>query len=327
MKKIRWGILSTARIGWHRVIPAMQASSNGEVFAIASRELGNAETVARKMGIPHAYGSYEALLADPEVDAIYNPLPNHLHAPWSIRCAEAGKPVLCEKPFALNAAEAQAMVEAFESGGLNLAEAFMYRFHPLTKKVVQLVQTGEIGQVRLFRSTFSFNLPDNNNIRFSKEKGGGAMLDIGCYCLNIMRDVLGEEPTRVSASAYFGAETGVDEWLSAMLAFPSGALGHFGCSFRSGHDCSYEIFGEKGRILVDKGVLLNKDHQGTIRIWRGDAHEVLEFGKLDPYQLMVEDFAASLLEQRPPRFNARDAVRYMQVVDAILADARRGVSM
>lgn len=324
MQKIRWGILSTARIGWHRVIPAIQASINGEVVAIASRELGNAEAVASEMAIPQAYGSYEALLADPGVDAIYNPLPNHLHAPWSIRCAEAGKPVLCEKPFAMNAAEAQAMVEAFESRQLNLAEAFMYRFHPLTQKVVQLVQAGEIGPVRLFRSTFSFNLPDNNNIRYRKEMGGGAMLDIGCYCLNIMRDVLGEEPARVSASAYFGVETGVDEWLSAVLAFPSGALGHFGCSFRSAHDCSYEIFGENGRLIVDKGTVLNKDQQGTIDIWRGDQYEKMIFDKMDPYQLMVEDFAASLLEQRPPRFNARDAVLYMRVADAILADARRG---
>lgn len=320
--KIRWGILSTAGIGRKRVIPAMKLANNGEVAAVASRDLDKAKAFAAELGIPKAYGSYEELIADPEIDAIYNPLPNSQHARWSILCAEAGKPVLCEKPLASFTAEAQKMVDAFTSRGVPFTEGFMYRFHPQAVKVKELLDSGTIGTFNTMSASFTFKIADENNIRLSKELAGGGLMDVGCYCINVMRFMTGEEPIAAKAIADFGAKTGVDERLVGILQFPSGVLGHFDCGLRVQHLHSYELRGTDGRIQVEKGFTVQPNEEPIIRIWRGDQYEEIKMPAVNHYTLMAEDFADALLNNRPPRFSPQDGVANMRVIDMLLQDAR-----
>ncbi len=317
-EKIRWGILSTARIGRH-VIPAIHASHNGEVAAVASRSLERAQAWADLQGIPRAYGSYEALLADNDIDAIYNPLPNSMHAEWSIQCAEAGLPTLSEKPFASNASEAQSIVDAFETQDLPLAEAFMYRFHPQQDKVKAILAAGGIGELQIINSSFTFPIASESNIRLSKALAGGALMDVGCYCVNLMRYMTGEEPMRVTAAAHIGRGSGVDETLAATLEFPAGVFGHFDCGLRSFGQHSYTLKGTEGMIVVPQSFVINKASAGIIRHWQGDNYSEHIIPAVDQYQLMVEDFADALLKGRPPRFAPADAVANMLVVDKLLA--------
>lgn len=321
MAKIRWGIISTARIGINRVIPAIQQAHNCEVTAICSRNIDTAKVAADKLNIPKAYGGYEDLINDPDIDAIYNPLPNHLHADWSIQCAEASKAVLCEKPLAIDADEAQKMVDVFKSRGVLLAEAFMYRFHPQTQYVRDLVAEGAIGTVRLIDAAFTFNIANENDIRLSKEMAGGGLMDVGCYCVNVMRFLTGEEPTGFAAQAQFG-KTDVDETLVGTLQFPSGILGHFECSLRTPLKQVYEIRGTEGRIRVENAFVIPSTESTNIQVWRGDKYEEINILPADEYQLMAEDFADSLLNNRPPLFAPEDAVQNMRAIDQLLASAR-----
>ncbi len=320
--KIRWGILSTAGIGKRRVIPAMKLANYGEVTAVASRDLERAKAFAAELGIPKAYGSYEELINDPDIDAIYNPLPNSEHAKWSILCAEAGKPVLCEKPLAIDAAESQKMVDAFTSRGVPFAEGFMYRFHPQAVKVKELVANGAIGVLNTISASFTFNIADESNIRLSKELAGGALMDVGCYCVNVMRFMTGEEPLTAKALADFGAKSGVDERLVGLLKFPSGVLGHFDCGLRVQHLHTYELRGTEGRIQVEKGFTVQPNETPIIRIWCGDKYEEITVPAVNHYTLMAEDFADALLNKRPPLFAGQDGVANMRVIDMLLADAR-----
>lgn len=324
MKKIRWGILSTANIGRRRVIPAMQLTHNGEVAAVASRNLEQAQAFARELNIPKAYGSYEELINDPDIDAIYNPLPNSLHAEWSIKCAQAGKPTLCEKPLASNTQEAQEIVDAFASRGVLFAEAFMYRFHPQTVKVKELITGGAIGDVRTMMSAFTFNISREDNIRLSQALAGGGLMDVGCYCLNVIRLMVGEEPAEVRAFANIGAQSHVDETLTGILRFPSGVLAHFDCGLRSQHHHMYEIRGSKGRILVEEGFTMPPDRATKIRMWQsdgagGDHYTEIPIDAANSYVLMAEDFADALINNRPPRYAPQDAVSNMKVIDGLLA--------
>ena len=318
---VRWGILSTANIG-RRVIPAIHASRNGEVAAVCSRSLGNAQRFAQAQGIPTAYGSYEALIADPNIDAIYIPLPNSLHAEWSIKCAEAGVPTLCEKPFASDAAEAQSIVDAFEKHGVMLAEAFMYRFHPQHAKVKQIIAAGGIGELQFINSSFTFPVSDEANVRLSKELAGGGLMDVGCYCVNLMRFMTGEEPETVTATANIGATTGVDEGLAATLHFPSGVIGHMECGLRAFRQHCYTLKGTRGMITVPDSFVPDKGADTVVRHWQGDTYAEHVIPATDHYQLMVEDFADALLNDRAPRFPPSDAVRNMEVVDRLLAQVR-----
>jgi xylose dehydrogenase (NAD/NADP) len=279
--QIRWGILSTAKIGREKVIPAIHKSRNGVVAAVASRDLGRARAFAEETGIPTAYGSYEELLADPHIDAIYNPLPNSEHALWSLACAEAGKPSLCEKPLASDAAEAQTMVDAFAARGILFAEAFMYRLN--------------------------------------KGLAGGALMDVGCYCVNIMRLVTGEEPVAARAFARIGALSGVDETLSGVLDFPSGTIGHFDCSFRALHIARYDLHGSLGRIVVERGFTPDAESEAVIRTWQSDRPDEIVIPATDQYQRMVEDFADALILSRPPRYAPQDAVANMAALDMLYA--------
>ncbi|MGJ3239348.1 MAG: Gfo/Idh/MocA family protein [Anaerolineae bacterium] len=319
---IRWGILSTANIGIKRVIPAIQKSNNGKVTAIASRNQERAQAVADQFGIPTAYGSYEDLLADEAIDAIYIPLPNKLHAEWSIKCAQAGKPTLCEKPLAVDATEAQMMVDAFKERNLLFAEAFMYRFHPQNQRAQYMVQDGAIGDLQIVNGTFSFRLTDPDNIRLSKDLAGGALMDVGCYCVNSMRFITGEEPIRASAFAHFGAETDVDEQITGILEFPSGVRGHFDASLTSFRVHTYELRGTTGRLLLPMSYVPDTSDSTVIHYWHGDQHEEIHVEAVDQYQLMVEDFADALIHDRSPRFDPQDAVDNMRVIDSLLASAR-----
>ena len=223
MKTVRWGVLSTANIATTKVIPAMQQGVYCEFTAIASRNLEQAQAAAAQLGIPKAYGSYEELLADPDIDAIYNPLPNHLHVPWSIKALQAGKHVLCEKPIALTAAEAQQLADvAKQYPHLKVMEAFMYRFHPQWQRARQLVSEGKIGTLRTIHTFFSYYLDDPLNVRNRADSGGGGMLDIGCYTVSVARFILGSEPRRVFGIVEFDPQFKVDRLASSILDFGSG---------------------------------------------------------------------------------------------------------
>lgn len=321
---IRWGILSTARIGAKAVIPAIHKSRNGEVVAVASRNYDKAKTFADENNIPTAYGSYEDLLADESIDAIYISLPNSLHAEWAIKCAESGKPTLCEKPLASNTVEAQQMVAAFEHHNVLLAEAFMYRFHPQSQRALQMVREGAIGEVQLMTAAFSFPLSDETNIRLSADLAGGALMDVGCYCVNSMRFISGEEPIKGHAIAKFGGNGGVDERIVGTLEFPSGMLGHFDASLRSQRTHNYEVRGSTGRISLPESYTPDLTSGTVTHIIHehGNQRDVIEIPAEDQYQLMAEDFADALLNDRPPRYPATDAVHNMRVIDMLLKSAQ-----
>lgn len=318
---VRWGILSTASIGEKRVIPAIRKSSNGVVAAVASRTLEQAQAFAARLQIPVAYGTYEELIAAPDIDAIYIPVPNSEHAKWSIRCAEAGKPTLCEKPLASNADEAARMVAAFAERGILFAEAFMYRFHPQHQRVKALIAMGAIGEPHVINATFSFPVTSEDNIRLRKDLAGGALMDVGCYCVNVMRFLTGEEPEKAAAFARFGERSGVDEVIAGVLRFPSGIVGHFDASLRSQRTHRYEVRGSEGRIEVPEA-FVNYNADTVIRHWRGESYQEYVIPDADHYQLMVEDFADALLNGRPPAFPPADAIANMRVLDRLIVSAQ-----
>ena len=221
--KIKWGILSTARIGLEKVIPALQRSEFGEVVAIASRDQKKADGAAKKLSIPRAYDSYEQLLADPDIDAVYNPMPNHLHVPWTIKAIKAGKHVLVEKPIALSAEEAKELIrESDEHPDVKVMEAFMYRFHPQWQRAKELVQQGAIGDLRTVNSFFSYHNDDPDNIRNQPLIGGGGLMDIGCYCISLSRFLFGREPERVTGTVDFDPRFQTDRMASGMMQFGNG---------------------------------------------------------------------------------------------------------
>ncbi|HET9540228.1 MAG TPA: Gfo/Idh/MocA family oxidoreductase, partial [Candidatus Limnocylindria bacterium] len=249
MDALRWGILSTADIARTKVVPGMRRARRCDIVAIASREAGRADTVAAELGIPRAHASYQALLADPEVDAVYIPLPNHLHAEWSIAAARAGKHVLCEKPLALTADDAQRMIDVASAEGVTLMEAFMYRLHPSWQAVAEIVAAGEIGTLVSVQSWFSYFNDDATNIRNIREVGGGALFDIGCYSVNLSRLLFGAEPRHVSAALVRDPVMGVDVLTSAILTFDDG-IASFTCSTRAEDDQRVHIYGTTGRVSI-----------------------------------------------------------------------------
>ncbi len=314
--KIRWGILSTANIN-RRVLPQFHNARNGVVAAIGSRDLAKGRAMAEELKIPTVYGSYEELLADPNIDAIYNPLPNDLHAEWSMKAADAGKPVLCEKPLTANAAEARKLVDYFAAQKLLLSEAFMYRHHPQTLKVKQMVADGAVGDVKVIDSSFTFALRgDPENIRLSKERAGGGLMDVGCYCLSIMRLITGEEPSKLAAFGTYN-EHGVDVQAAVALQFPSGVVGHFDCGVLTAGKQTYEIRGSEGRIRVDEAFVIPQDRPTTIQYWRGSEYEAITIPAAGEYQVMAEDFGDVLLLGKAPLYPAEDAVRMMETLDKL----------
>ena len=321
--RLRWGVISTANIGRAAVNPAIQASGNGELVAVASRDEQTAREFADRQGIPEHYGSYEALLHDERIDAVYNPLRNSLHREWTIRAAEKGKHILCEKPLALSAAECREMERAAAANGVKLMEAFMYRFHPRTERVVEMVRTGVVGELRMIRSTFTFLLSRPDNIRWMPEFGGGALMDVGCYCVNISRTIAASEPVAVRATANWGS-TGVDEQLVGTLRFASGVLAQFDCALTMERCEAYEVAGTEGHLRVPAAFLpgtsnaVVEEHRG-----RGEVVEHTIEGA-DEYRLMVEHFADCVLNDLPVRYTAAEAARNMRVIEALYESARGG---
>jgi predicted dehydrogenase len=328
VRRLRWGVLSTARIGRTKVIPGIQRGERSEVVAIASRDAAAARRVAGELGIPTAHGSYEALLADPDVEALYLPLPNHLHKPWTIAAARAGKHVLCEKPLALTARDAEEMIEACDREGVRLMEAFMYRHHPSWVAARELVAAGRIGRLQAVQSWFSYYNDDPANIRNILEAGGGALYDIGCYCVNLSRMLFAAEPTGVQGSAVRDA-TGTDVLTAGILSFEEG-IASFVCSTRAEDDQRVEIYGTEGRISIGIPFNIPPDLPTRIAIVSGGdppvapSVETMEFAPADPYTVEADLFAAAVLDDAPLPVAIDDSVANLRVMEAILDAAARG---
>jgi predicted dehydrogenase len=328
MATTRWGILSTADIGRRKVIPGLLKAQRVEVLGIASRDEAQARSVATELGIPRAYGSYEGLLADPDIDVVYIPLPNHLHLEWSMAAAKAGKHILCEKPLALTADDAQRMVNVAANEGVRLMEAFMYRLHPSWEAVRQMVHSGRIGQVRSVDSFFSYYNDDPNNIRNQLDAGGGALYDIGCYCINLSRLLFDGEPTVISGAVHRDPATGVDVLSSALLEFPTGTA-TFTCATRIEPDQRVQVYGTKGRISIEIPFNIPPDRPTRVFVTAGGdppvapATETLTFDTADPYTVEGERFASAILDGLPTPVPPEDAVANLRVIEAVFSAGTR----
>jgi predicted dehydrogenase len=332
-ESIRWGILGNAKIARVCVIPAIQQSNNGTVHALASQSPETARETAEKNHIPRLYDSYDALLADRNIEAVYIPLPNHLHLPWALKSLQAGKPVLCEKPLACNALEAAKMIRAAAESKLLLMEALMYRFHPRSRHIKQLVSDGRIGTPRLVRAAFTYGMErdireQETNFRLRPETGGGALLDVGCYCVSVARWLIGSEPARVQAQAAFN-QAGVDMHLVGNMIFPGGALGSAEVSFTSALQQTYSVIGDEGGIELPHDAFIPWSNDARYRL-RGATDDIgREFvvAGVDEYRLMVEHFADVLKGHTAPEFPATDSLDNMRVLDAMAEAARCGRSV
>ena len=321
MSAVRWGILSTADIGMVKVTPAIQRAGNCEVVAIASRDLERATAAAVELGIATAYGSYEELLAADDVDAIYIPLPNDLHAEWIMKAAQAGKHILCEKPLGMTSAEARQMAQACENAGVKLAEAFMYRHHPSWVETRRLLASGAIGGLVTVQSWFSYFNDDPANIRNRMENGGGAIMDIGCYNINLSRMLFGAEPIRIEAAVRRDPVMGIDTLSSAVLEFADGGQATFTCSTRSEGYQRVQIVGTGGRIEIEIPFNIPPDRETRIFLTReGAAAETLTFPPADQYTIQAELFAQAILDDTPVVVGIDDAIANMEVVEAILGN-------
>lgn len=331
-KQLRWGVLSTSSIARAQVIPAIMRSQNCKVAAIASRDLARGQAVASQFGIDHVYPDYQSLLDTAEIDVVYIPLPNALHEEWAVRAAERGIAVLCEKPLSTDAESARRIVQTFENAGVPLMEAFMYRFHPLHKRVKQLVAGGVIGELREVRAHLSTNRmasPSDDNIVLKPELGGGVLLDAGCYPVNVCRWMFDAEPNRVTALQDVDDRYNVDVTTSAILEFDDGKIGLVSTSHRAGGISFYTLIGTNGTIEVPRGFLPGWGDvidEPLIIITDGRTTERTREVISSPsqYQLMVESFSKSVLEKTPVVFSPHDAVASLSVTDAIVASARSG---
>lgn len=326
-RKIRWGILSTANIGMAKVIPAIQKSASSEVVAIASRDLGKAEAAAQRLGIARAYGSYEALLADPEIDAIYNPLPNHLHVPLTVAATKAGKHVLCEKPIAITAAEAEGLRDC--APGKIVLEAFMIRFHPQWRRAREIIRSGELGDIRAITATFSYNNTDPANVRNQADIGGGGLLDIGCYPVTTGRFLFESEPERVVSLVERDPAFGTDRLASVLMDFGGGRQLSFTCSTQAAGHQRVLVLGSKAKLEIVIPYNAPPDERTAITIDTGAPfdgslarREILP--ACDQYAEQAEAFAQAVLGQQPLDWGIEDAIASMKVLDAIFASESRG---
>jgi predicted dehydrogenase len=328
MVKIRWGVLGAAKIATEKVIPAMQRGEWSEVTAIASRDPEKARAAAAQLGIPKAYGSYEALLADKDIDAIYNPLPNHLHVPWTIKAAELGKHVLCEKPIALSAAEARQLMAVRDRTGVGIQEAFMVRTHPQWLTARELVTSGRIGDVRSILGVFSYTNRDPDNIRNKPAYGGGALMDIGCYLVNTSRFIFGREPLRVTGAIERDPDMRTDRLTSMLLDF---GIGHAAgtCSTQMVFSQRVQIFGTKGHIELPIPFNAPPDHPCRITVdtgadlFGGGASHI-DVDICNQYTIQGDLFSKAILENTDLPYPLEDAVRNMACIDAIFRSAETG---
>jgi predicted dehydrogenase len=329
-QKVRWGVLGVARIATTKVIPAMQRGRRSTVTAIASRDAGKAGDAATALGIARAYGSYDALLADPDVDAVYIALPNHLHVPWSIRAAEAGKHVLCEKPIGMSAVEAEALLAVRDRTGVLIQEAFMVRTHPQWQAARQLVTSGRVGDVRSMTGYFSYFNDDAANIRNVAAWGGGALMDIGCYLIHTSRFIFGEEPVRVSSAIERDPAFGTDRLTSMLLDFPSGQFVG-ACATQAAPYQRVHIVGTRGRIEIE--VPFNAPPDRPCKLIVDAAADLdgggaeIEFDVCDQYTIQGDVFSQAILDGTPAPCPLEDAVANMRVIDAIVREGSRITNM
>jgi len=316
--RVKWGIVSTANIN-QKVIPGAQASDKVDLVGVASRDRARAEAYAREWEIPRAYGSYEALLADPDVEAVYISLPNTMHAEWSVKALEAGKNVLCEKPFTRHPEEVDAAFDTAERTGRLLAEAFMYRHNPQTQRLVELVSAGAIGELRLVRSTFSYPLYDTGNIRLSTELEGGALMDVGCYCVSGSR-LLGGEPVAVHGDAWYGP-TGTDWVFAGVLRFPNGVLATFDCGTALPNRDELEAVGSEGSLFLD-----DPWHcvDPVIELRRDGSVERIELERVDSYRIELENLSDAIRGEAEPLLGREDAIGQARTLQALHDDAFTG---
>ncbi len=299
MKKLRWGIVSTARI-CRRLLPPLQRATRSEVCGVASRDLAKATAFAREWGIPKTYSCYQDLLSDPEIDAVYIPLPNQLHCEWTVKACQAGKHVLCEKPLGVSVAEIDQMYEAARQRQVELIEAFQFRFHPQTSLIRDLIRSGRLGRPILLRGAFAFALTDTTNIRLKKEPGAGCLWDLGCYPLSFFQSVLEERPTEVFGWSVTG-ETGVDIVFAGQQRHPSGAIAQFECSFASPYRVGAEIVGEEGSLLLREAWRAGISGNSGITVLAADGSAThLEVPDVDPYLCEVEAMEKAALDGEEP---------------------------
>ena len=321
MKKVRWGVLSSAKIGLEKVIPAMQKGEYCEITAMASQNLERGKAAATQLGIPQAYGSYEELLADDNIDAVYIPLPNHLHVPWTKKALEAGKHVLCEKPIGLNTAEAEDLLAcAKKHSQLKVMEAFMYRHHPQWLKAQQLVSEGKIGNLRTIHSFFSYYNADPANIRNMAEIGGGGLMDIGCYCISLARFIFNSEPQRVLGKMEYDPEFKTDRLCSGLLDFGDQSS-TFTCSTQLTSYQRVNIFGTEGRIEIE--IPFNAPPDQPCRIWhqQDEKLEEITFELCDQYTIQGDLFSQAILNKTEVPTPLVDSVKNMRVLDAVINSA------
>ena len=329
MTTLSWGVLGASLFAIEHMMPALQQAAGVRVHGIASRELAKAEAVAERFGFAQAYGDYEALLADPAIDVVYNPLPNHLHVPWTVKAARAGKHVLCEKPIALDAAEAASLIPVRNETGLQIQEAYVVLHHPQWQRVRALVREGRIGRLRAIQGWFSYRLEDPDNIRNKREMGGGGLLDIGVYPLLTARYVFGAEPVRVFAAIERHPTWDVDVLTSAVLAFPDGIL-NFTCStLLAGHQ-HMVVHGDEGRIELPDPFAQSPSREARIaihgsgEIWEPFDAEVETLAKINQYVLQAEAFCAAVRGEAPPAFPLEESIKMLRILDALSRSGESG---
>jgi D-xylose 1-dehydrogenase (NADP+, D-xylono-1,5-lactone-forming) len=316
MRKIRWGILSTANIAQTQVIPAIQKSAWAEVAAIASSS-GKAGEAAAKLNIPGVYETYEELLRDPTIDAVYIPLPNSLHRTWVLEAAKHGKHILCEKPAALTPEEMKEMDRYCREQNVVFMEGFMYQFHPQHERVKEIIASGEIGEVKLMRSSFSYYMDDREtNIRMDKSLGGGSIYDVGCYCIHALRNILEAEPVKISVHGRLDPETGVDVSAMAYLEFEHGIQGVFDCSFEAFFRHEYELVGTKGRVYVPRAFRPDVNAGIGLITVEANGQERTEQIAGDIYLLQVDHFSEAILKKKALIYPAEKTIANMRVIDA-----------
>lgn len=324
MNSVRWGLLSTANIN-RRLIPAIRASQRGELVAVASRDAQRVKKYASEWEIPRFFNSYEAMLEAEEIDAVYISLPNHMHAEWTIRALQAGKHVLCEKPFAISVEEVDRMIAASRESGRVLAEAFMYRHHPQTKTVSEWVREGRLGTVRLVRSTFSFFMQNREgNVRLVPEYGGGALWDVGIYPISFTRLIYGGLPETVTAQQWIGS-TGVDEVFAGQLHYSDGRSAQIACGFSIPFQSTLEAHGDKGRISLNRPFTQTEDKEREVVFTPADGQAgAINTPQMDPYFGEVDDMHAAILDGAPPLVTLDESRDHVRMATALLEAARTG---
>ena len=319
--RIRWGLLSTARIN-RRVIPAIRESLRGELMAVASRSLESAHTYAQEWEIPLVFGSYEEMLTSGAIDVVYISLPNHLHAEWTIKALEAGVHVLCEKPFALTLDEVDAMIAAKEETGMILAEAFMYRHHPQTKIVGEMVQSGKIGEITMLRGAFDFAFDSRENIRLEPKFGGGCLWDVGIYPVSFAQYIMGGAPEAVSAAQWSG-DTGVDETFIGQMTYPENRFTQISAAFRSPFHTFVEIIGTVGRLHISRPFVGVDDSVVTLYNANGEA-KIIPVPQKYLYLGEVEDMHAAILDGKPNYLTLDETRNHVKTVLALYAASQSG---